>query len=261
MKIGYAQTSPVFADKEKNFAQVRELLRGVAADLIVLPELFATGYTFISRQEALGLAEKAHGETAAFLGELARETGSAIAAGFIEREDDQIYNAALLVSPQQLLGTYRKIHLFNKEKLWFSPGNKPLKVYELGGARVGMMICFDWIFPETARTLALLGADIIAHAANLVLPYCPKAMTTRCLENRLFALTCNRIGSEARGEDRFAFTGGSQITGCNGEVIACAPADRIQADFAEIDPLKARDKKLNAFNDLLGDRRRGFYAL
>ena len=95
------------------------------------------------------------------------------------------------------------------------------------------MICFDWFFPETARSLALLGADIIAHPANLVLPYCQKAMITRCLENRVFAVTANRIGQEKRGEDDFQFTGASQIISYDGKVLSSAPNDKIFVDFEE----------------------------
>ncbi|GAG96559.1 unnamed protein product, partial [marine sediment metagenome] len=119
--------------------------------------------------------------------------------------------------------------------------------------------CFDWFFPETFRSLALLGADIIAHPANLVLPYCQRAMITRCLINRVFAVTSNRIGNEARGEDNFTFTGGSQITSYNGDVLSSAPKDKAHIDFVKIDVEKARDKNLNIFNDVIKDRRTEFY--
>jgi predicted amidohydrolase len=121
------------------------------------------------------------------------------------------------------------------------------------------MICFDWFFPETVRSLALLGAEIIAHPANLVLPYCQRAMITRCLVNRVFAITSNRIGSENRGDDHFKFTGGSQITSYNGEVLSSAPYDDTYIDVIEIDVEKAKDKKLNLYNDVIKDRRPEFY--
>ena len=259
MKIGYVQTSPIFGEKTQNFELVENLLNKTKADLIVLPELFATGYTFISKEEAESMAENAEEETATFLKRLAKKTGAVVVGGFIEKDDNQIFNSSLIVSDSEVLGTYRKLHLYYKEKLWFSPGNKPLKIYEVKNTKVGIMICFDWFFPETIRGLALLGADIIAHPANLVLPYCQRAMIIRCLINRVFAVTSNRIGNEARGEDNFTFTGGSQITSYNGDVLSSAPKDKAHIDFVKIDVEKARDKNLNIFNDVIKDRRTEFY--
>jgi len=259
MKIGYVQTSPIFSEKTQNFEQVENLLGKTKADLIVLPELFATGYTFISKEEAESMAENTDGVTAKFLISLAEKTGAVVVGGFIEKDGNHIFNSSMIVSDAEVLGTYRKLHLYYKEKMWFSPGNKPLEIYEVKNTKIGIMICFDWFFPETFRTLALLGAEIIAHPANLVLPYCQKAMETRCLVNRVFAVSSNRIGNEIRGEDNFTFTGGSQITSYKGEVLSSAPEDKPHIDFAEIDVKKARDKNLNDYNNLFEDRRVEFY--
>ncbi len=259
MKIGYVQTSPIFGEINQNFKQIENLLGNTEADLIVLPELFATGYTFISKEEAESLAENTEGETAKFLIGLAEKTGAVLVGGFIEKDGDHIFNSSMIVSAAEVLGTYRKLHLYYKEKLWFSPGNKPLKIYEVKDTKVGIMICFDWFFPETFRSLALLGAEIIAHPANLVLPYCQKAMKTRCLINRVFAVTSNRIGNEIRGEDNFTFTGGSQITSYNGEVLSSGPKNNPHIDFVEVDVKQATDKHLNDFNNLFEDRRVEFY--
>ena len=261
MKVGYVQTSPIFGEKHKNFEQVYKLIGKTKADLVILPELFATGYTFISKSEAVALSEKKDGDTTQFLIELARKTGSIVVAGFAEKDGDHIYNSSLIVSDDEVVGTYRKIHLYYKEKLWFSPGNKPLKTYDLKGVKIGIMICFDWFFPETIRSLALLGADIIAHPANLVLPYCQRAMTNHCLVNRVFAVTSNRIGNEVRGEDNFTFTGESQITSFNGDVLSSAPADKAYVDFIEIDVTHARNKNINKYNNVFEDRRTEFYFL
>lgn len=259
MKVGYIQTSPIFGEKEKNFKQVLELISKVKADLLVLPELFATGYTFISKKEAESLSEGLDGQTAQFLKDLSKKTSATIVGGFIEKDNDNLFNSALIISDSELLGVYRKLHLYYKEKLWFAPGNKPLKIYEIKGINIGIMICFDWFFPETARTLALLGADVIAHPANLVLPYCQKAMITRCLENRVYAVTANRIGQEIRGEDNYKFTGESQITSYDEKVLSSASSDKVSIDLVEIDIERVRDKKLNKFNDIINDRRKEFY--
>jgi len=261
MKVGYIQNSPIFGEVEKNFSQINKLSSGVNADLIVLPELFATGYTFTSKEEAQEMAEGVDGITANFLKEISNKTGAVIVGGFIEKEGSNIYNAAIMVLDDNIIGTYRKIHLYFKEKKWFSPGNKPFEVHQVNGMNIGMMICFDWIFPESVRSLALLGADIIAHSANLVLPYCQKAMVTRCLGNRVFGITANRIGTEKRGQDEFKFTGGSQITAIDGEILSSAPVNEVLVDVVDIDVLNARNKSLNEYNNLFEDRKPELYKL
>jgi predicted amidohydrolase len=261
IKIGYVQSSPQFGEKERNFEEIAGLLNGIKANLIVLPELFATGYAFISMKEIELLAEEKDnsGPTFNFLKDISRKTGAIIVAGFIEKDNSDYYNASMMVYQDKLTGIYRKIQLFNKEKIWFTPGNKPLENYNVNGINIGMMICFDWIFPEVCRTLALKGAQIIAHPSNLVMPYCQRAMVTRCIENRVFAVTANRIGAEKRGSDHFVFTGGSQITSFDGEVLSLAPANKSCVDFIEINPDRSDNKKINEFNDLIKDRRPEFY--
>ena len=259
MKIGYIQNAPLFGSREKNFEEVRDIVNNITADLLVLPELFASGYTFTSKKEAAEMAETDHGRTAEFLMELSEITNATIVGGFIEEDKGRIYNSLLIVSEGKVIDTYRKIHLFYKEQFWFSPGNKPLKIYDIKGVKVGVMICFDWIFPELCRTLALKGAQVIAHPSNLVLPYCQGAMVTRCLENRIFAVTANRIGNEKRGDDEFTFTGASQITAVDGRILASAPVNEIHVSVVEIDEKQADNKKINKYNDLLKDRRTDFY--
>ena len=259
MKVGYVQSSPIFGEKQANFSRIESLTGNLRADLIVLPELFATGYTFTSKEEAMELSEPKGGMTGKFLQKIAKNLGTVVIGGFIEKENEKIYNSALIVNGGGVIDSYRKIHLFNKEKLWFTPGNEPFKVHKVNGMKVGCMICFDWIFPESVRSLALLGAEIIAHPANLVLPYCQKAMVTRSVSNRVFAVTCNRIGYEKRGEDNFNFTGASQITAPNGNILSSASVDEESIDIVEIDIEKARNKNLNEFNNLFSDRRKDLY--
>ncbi|MHA1915197.1 MAG: nitrilase-related carbon-nitrogen hydrolase [Promethearchaeota archaeon] len=261
MKVGYIQTSPIFGEKEKNFEQVTSLVSDIKADLLVLPELFATGYTFTSKKEAESFAEGLEGPTAHFLIELAKKTKATLVGGFVEKEKDEIFNSAMIISRSEVVGVYRKLHLYNKEKLWFSFGNKPLEVYKIKGVNIGIMICFDWIFPETARSLALMGADIIAHPSNLVMPFCQKAMTIRCLENSVYAITANRIGDEKRGEDHFHFTGRSQITSCDSDILSSGPIDKTYVDVIDIDIDQARDKYLNKNNNIFEDRRTQLYYL
>jgi len=259
MKAGFIQNSPIFGMKEKNREQVAALASGIQADLLVLPELFATGYAFTSKQEVTDLAETPDGKTSDFLKELSVSTGAVVVGGFIETDGEYIFNSAMMVFKQEVIGVYRKIHLFNKEKLWFSAGNKPLQAYLVNGMKIGMMICFDWYFPEAARTLALKGAQIIAHPSNLVMPFCQSAMVTRCLENRVFAVTANRIGREVRGEDDFTFTGRSQVTCVSGNILSSGPVDSICANIIDIDIHHADNKLINSYNDLFIDRKPEFY--
>jgi len=123
-----------------------------------------------------------------------------------------------------------------------------------------MMVCFDWFFPESARMLALKGAQVICHPSNLVLPYCQTAMVTRCLENRVFAVTCNRTGTENRGGKVLHYTGASQVVDTAGNLLSRAGENEEVAVVVDIDPAKAQDKQLNLHNNLFGDRRPSFYT-
>jgi len=261
MKIGFVQFNPAFGEVDKNLSSVASLIGSVEADLLVLPELFNTGYLFTSRKEVQDLAEEVPGgRTTEALSRLAENTGVHIVAGVAERDGDRIYNAAVLVAPGGHVATYRKIHLFFEEKLWFHPGEEEPEVFEIGSCRVGVMVCFDWFFPETARVLALKGADVICHSANLVLPYCQDAMVTRCLENRVFAVTCNRTGSEERGGKRLVYTGRRQIVDPRGNVLYRAGRETDEVHVAEVDAAAARDKQLNEHNNLFADRRPRLYG-
>ena len=263
MRVGFIQNNPVFADIGSNLARVEALLTRERTDLMVLPELFSTGYLFLNRKEALTLGEPIpEGSTAQSLIRAAKQHQTAIVAGIAERDGEKIYNSAVIIGPNGYLGKYRKTHLFDTEKNCFDPGDLPLNVFEIGPARIGVMICFDWRFPETARTLALAGADLIAHPSNLVLPHCPQAMVTRCLENRVFAITADRTGVEERVHGHpLHFIGQSQVVDPDGNVLYRASKNDEEVRVVEIDINKARDKSINSKNDLFEDRRHDLYSL
>jgi predicted amidohydrolase len=183
-----------------------------------------------------------------------------LVTGFAERCDGLLYNAALTIGPSGLLHRYRKLHLFNTEKEYFTPGDIPLGTIEIGRARVGVMVCFDWVFPEVARALALKSADLICHPSNLVLTYCHDAMITRSIENSVYSITANRTGKENRPRGELTFTGQSQIVGPNGEVLARASALEEAVVLRDIDLSAARDKFITDNNDLFADRRPEFYS-
>ena len=164
------------------------------------------------------------------------------------------------MGPKGVLGVYRKGHLFDRENLFFAPGNLGFPVFRLPFGTVGIMICFDWIYPESARSLALGGAELIAHPSNLVLPHCPDAMVTRCLENRVFSATADRVGKENRGGIELTYTGLSEIVTMKGEILKRLGATETGMAVGECDLSQARNKKINSFNDLLKGRRTDQYA-
>ncbi len=263
MRLTIIQSNPRLGAVETNLAAVQSAIKEAAFDLLVLPELFATGYYFHDRAQVQQLSEPVpSGPTTRFLIELAAAKEAFICGGLVERDSDCLYNSAVLVGPEGLIGRYRKLHLFYEEKLWFTPGDGPLEVYDLGIARVGMMVCFDWRFPEVARILALKGAQVLLHPANLVQPYCQDAMITRCLENRVFAITANRIGSDTKPDGcSLTFTGRSQVVSPLGEVLCRATEGEEITLTVNIAPGEADDKLVTEHNHLLSDRRPEYYGL
>ena len=261
MKAGFVQFMPRFGEIDQNLRRVKELIQGTKADLLVLPELFNTGYLFSSKAEAFSLAEEIPGgKTTRWLCDIAKQDDVFLIGGVAERSGKNIFNSAVVVSPQGYIGTYRKVHLFFEEKLWFEPGDNGFAVYDIGKWRIGIMICFDWFFPESMRILSLMGADVICHPANLVLPFCQEGMKIRCLENHVFAVTANRTGAENRGERSLHFTGKSQITGPESNILYKAAEATEDVGIADIDLKSARDKKINGYNDIIADRRTELYG-
>ena len=262
MKVGYYQFRPLFGKVGHNLHKVLNKLGNADADLIVLPELAFTGYHFRDREEVKALSEDPRkSETVAELTALCKTEGFRIVTGFAEKAGDKYFNSALLIGPKGIEHTYRKIHLFNEETRWFDSGNIPLQINKIGSARIGIMVCFDWVFPEVARTLALQGADILCHPSNLVLDYCQQTMLTRCLENKVYAITTNRFGYDKRPHGNLRFTGHSQIVAPGGTLIHRAPSQREEMFIMDIDPALARDKSITPMNEVLRDRRPEYYKV
>jgi 5-aminopentanamidase len=256
------QTDPVFGAVAANLDAALALVPP-GCDLAVLPELFATGYSFRSREEVAAFAEPvdagdAPGPVVARLRAHAAATGTTLVAGLAERDGPRLFNSAVLVRPDGSLGLYRKAHLFLDEKSLFDPGDLPFPVFPACGTVVGLMICFDWIFPEAARSLALAGARVLAHPCNLVLPWCQEAMVTRCLENGVYAVTANRVGREDRAGAELVFSGGSQVTAPRGERLARLGPAGAGAAVARAET-EAPGPQLTRRNDVLKDRRPDLY--
>ena len=258
------QMNPKLLDVDFNIQATSEFIEKAAemgSEVIVLPELANTGYVIPSRKELEMVAEAApRGKTLTEWEKLAKRYGVFIVGGFAERDGNKIYNASVLLGPNGFIGTYRKIHLFGREKQIFDPGDKDLWVNKTEkNVNIGLLICFDWIFPEVARILALKGAEVICHPANLVLPWCPEAMVTRAVENRVFVVTANRIGRERRGGRELRFTGESQIVAPGGKILLRASPDREEVGIADIEPSISQDKAVTGENDLFSDRRPDLY--
>jgi predicted amidohydrolase len=262
MKAGFYQFNPSFGEKKENIHKVLSAVKDADLDILVLPEFFATGYQFISAEEVAELAETIPGGyTTDLLSTLSREKCFYIVAGLPEKNGEKFYNSAILTGPEGFIGTYRKTHLFFEETLYFTPGNTGFKVWDTTIGRIGIIICFDWFFPEAIRSLALSGAEVVAHPSNLVLPFCPEAMPVRCLENRVYAVTANRIGTENRKQGQsLTFIGKSEIVSPKGEILVRASEDEEAIMFTEINPETARDKVLNPYNDIFKDRRTEKYG-
>lgn len=254
--IGVVQNSPAFLKGTANIKAALSLMKGKKADLWVLPEFFNSGYNFQTKKEAAACAETANGTMAAALKEYAAANKCAVVAGFPEKAGSRLYNSAIFINEKKTR-IYRKTHLFGGEKKFFSPGDTGFWTEKVNGVSVGVMICFDWFFPESARTLALKGAQIIAHPANLVLPWCPEGMKIRSLENRVFTATADRVGIE-KG---LRYIGQSQVVSPRGVPFFRLGGTKAGARVATIDPSLALDKKVHPACDLFKDRRRSHYAL
>lgn len=256
MRLGIYQFAPVWGNIAANLTKIEQTLARNVADLWVLPELCTTGYLFTSAAELRQYADEfPQGHTAQVLAAISQRCQTAVVAGVAELYEDKIYNSAVLFNAGILQGIYRKVHLFNTEKVWFQRGTQPPPVFNVNGWRVGIMICFDWIFPEMARSLALQGAQIIAHPANLVLPYCQNAVVTRSIENRVFTATANRIGKDFRdAKMQISFTGKSQIVSPAGVILGQLSADNEEILILEINPQEADDKNFGPGNNLFEER-------
>ena len=258
MRIAVGQMAPLIADVDENLARVKGILQAAEkadVDVLVLPELCNSGYAFKNIGELSSAAEWIPDGLMSQQLLVWSGGGRLVVAGICERTSEGFYNSAVVLGNGEHIATYHKIHLFLNEKDWFLPGDEEPPVIEYRGYRFGVMVCFDWAFPEVARILMLQGAQVILHPANIVLPYCQDAMVTRSIENRVFTATANRTGIE-RG---LAFSGASQVTDVKGNRLAQMKRDETGLAWVDIDPNLADDKAITQRNDVVADRRPNLY--
>ncbi|WP_394780838.1 nitrilase family protein [Undibacterium sp.] len=270
VKVASIQMEPRIGQKKENLARSLQMIEVAAAEgasLIVLPELANTGYNFSDRAEALALAEAVpDGESAQAWTAIAERLNIHLVAGITEQDGSRIFNSALVIGPQGLLGTYRKLHLWARERLVFEAGDLGLPVFDTPVGRIGVAICYDGWFPEVYRLLAMQGADFVCVPTNWV-PMAGEIRTGPSMANTLtmagahsngLSIICaNRIGTE-RGQE---FTGQSVIVASNGFPVA-GPASRAEEEilYAVINLEQSRSgRDLNAFNHVLRDRRHDVY--
>jgi predicted amidohydrolase len=267
VRVAVAQIEPRLGEVERNLEQcLARLEEAVAAgaQILVLPECAIPGYMFDSPEEATPFAEEIPGPSTEVLEDACRAHGSYVVCGMLERDGDHLRNAAVFVGPDGLVGTYWKTHLpYLGVDRFVEPGDE-LTVYDTPLGRVGVEICYDLRFPEVTRTLALRGADLVAHPTNF--PMAARIQTelitvARAAENRIYLLTANRVGKEKWGE----FCGWSQIVDPYGKRLAEAGQTEEAVLVADVDVEKARDKDYVIPGEyelyLFGHRRPELYGL
>jgi predicted amidohydrolase len=246
-KIALAQIDITFADRERNLARMIQVLEETAAKgakLTVFPEAALAGYCYESLEEARPHAESIPGPSVKRMADVCKKLGVFVIFGLLEADGQRVFNATALVGPEGVVGSYRKIHLpFLGVDRFTTPGDRPFAVHEAAGMRIGMHICYDGGFPESARVLTLLGADLIVLPTNWppgaqCMAGC--AVNTRAMENNIYYAACDRVGDERS----FHFIGLSKICDPSGRVLAESTHDREEILYAEIDVEKARQKKI-----------------
>jgi 5-aminopentanamidase len=269
VRVACHQLAPVIGDLDGNRARALAAIDAAAAagaQVVVLPELVASGYVFRDAGEARELAEPPSGPTLAGWAGRARAHGVVIAGGFAEAGDDgRLYNSAALVDATGVRGVYRKVHLWDRESLVFTPGDAPPLVLDTPHGRIGLMVCYDLEFPEWVRAAAMQRTELLCVPTNW--PRAPRPDGERPMEvlramvaastNRMAVAACDRCGLE-RGVEWMA---GSVIAGPDGWLLAGPPPQAEPALLvADVDLARARDKALGPRNDVLADRRPALYG-
>jgi 5-aminopentanamidase len=267
--VASCQLAPVVGDAEGNRRRTREAVEAAAArgaDVVVLPELAASGYVFRDAAELLATAEPLDGPAVRAWAELAARLNLVIVAGLAELGDDgRAYNSAVMVDATGPRASYRKVHLWDGEKTWgFTPGSAPPPVVDTPHGRIGMMVCYDLEFPEWVRTVALQGAELLCGPVNWPLYPRPEGerpgeivrMQANAAVNRMFVAVADRTGTE-RGQE---WLGGSAILDADGFPRTPPVLGQEAVITAVLDLSEARDKAISAHNDVHADRRPELYA-
>jgi predicted amidohydrolase len=268
-RVAAAQIEPKLGRPGENLERILQRLGEAAsagAHLVAFPECALSGYGFSSREEGLAHAVPIDGAEVRRVVAACRLHRCFCIVGLLERSGERLFNACVLAGPEGVVGWYRKVHLpYLGIDMFVDPGDRPFAVHDAGGLRVGMHICYDGSFPETARALALLGADLLVLPTNWPTHSecaAEHMIPTRAMENTVYALAVNRVGEESG----FRFIGSSSIVDPNGRPLARAGAEAEEILAAEVDPARARQKHLVRVPgrheiNRIADRRPRFYDI
>ena len=268
VKVAAVQMNPRITKNAENLDEILSEVTTAAkngANLMVFPECALSGYVFSSREEALPFAESIPGASTDRLVACCRDWGVHVVVGLLEKDGDKCYNVAVLIGPEGLVGKYRKIHLpYLGVDRFIDAGNEPFRVYQTLAGNIGIHICYDGTFPESARIMTLLGADIIVLPTNFpagrdkLIDY---LVNTRSMENGIHYVVADRVGAE-RGVE---FLGRSKIIRATGTTLAEASRDKEEIIYAGVSLSEARRKRIvikpGEFEiDPINDRRPELYG-
>lgn len=263
MQIGCFQFKPELNNTGHNVNKIIETANSAEVDVLIFPELSVSGYFFRNRNESTA-AGREYLDSGIFekLSDISKSKNKIIVYGFPELFGDKIYNSAQIIFPDKNFNKiYRKTHLFYNEINCFDFGDLGFFniYYPPFDLNLGTMICYDWRFPEAARTLGLLGSDLIVCPSNLVTNIWTKVVPARAIENKVYFAVANRTGNETVDNEELIFNGLSGIYSYYGDLLADADAYKEILIIAEIEPQNTRNKSFNKFNDIFKDRREPFY--
>ncbi len=250
MIVGTLQYDVQYYKQRENLAIIENYLQTNHLDLLVLPELCTTGILFQYKEDIAAMAEQIpYGETTGTFIKLAITHQTAIIATILEKENETYFVTSVVVDKNGYVGKQRKRHLTKGESGIFSPADR-VRIFEICGIKVGVIICFDVWFPETCRELILQGAQIICHPANIMSATSMDIVRLRAIENNTPIICSNRIGRETKGDIVWSFLGESKIIDSNGNIVAEAGTgeELIKHDF---DFKNQRKKSLNDCDDLI----------
>lgn len=240
---------------------------GSKADLIVFPECSLTGYQFDSREEALASAQTVPGPATRAISSLCTELKVHVIFGLLEQAGDRLFNTSVLIGPGGFVCAYHKNHVaFQAVDRFVEKGDRPFELCDIPNLRIGLELGYDTFFPEAARVHSLLGADLVVLQTNFattgLVERAARVTTTRAIENKVYVVWCNRVGQE-RG---YPFRGRSKVMDPMGMALARASDDNEEIIYAELEPAKARTKRITHFTgewelDRFGDRRPELYGL
>lgn len=199
-----------------------------------------------------------------------KDAGKSVVFGHLELSQNELFNSAVAIDASgNVIGVYRKTHLFHFERFVFTPGDTGFRVFDLhtasGPVKLGVMICYDWRFPESARSLALQGAEIIAVPSDIVTRtgMLHSVLQTRAFENKVILAFADRVGAETGKHDGapvdLTYRGESCIINYNGEILSRLDDTSEGAAIAQIAPEEARNKSFSELNDIFSDRRDDLY--